>query len=589
MMQHPEPPDPARNALLHYSCPRCQAQLKAPSQLAGTRQTCPTCQQSIQLPGIPRLPSPSADPTIPVSQDVNIPASARLALTCTECGKRAFARGSQLGETIVCENCLEDILVVATQAEDTEPIPQAPSVAELEPASSPGVETLAPDEPPPSAPSVQLTSDDLVPEPPPVPSPPAQPVDQVYDLANVDLDTPPDESLHLADPLPRRQISLEGLAAGPGETRSSEEILRSLGSAPTIPAPPAGQPDGMDSYSFGINCLLCGTRLYVGSRDIGTEIRCPDCHSHTLIREPRKENRAPTAPRPAEQGPIPLSPAPMPDNSAVTPERDRVHQSMEKARAELESEQGEFKERALKGWWGTIFSSLFQLDILIRMILQTVTGFLGIWIYHASQDSSFFLILYPISFFFLITTGINLVISVMTIIPARADGVDEVENWPSVILLEWIGIIPYLGVGLFVAAIPQIVWIPLTHEILDPAIVLAVGIMTTLLLFAPVILATLSAGTPVAILHSTIIASIALRPGPWVKFVGFVLLVSPIMTGSLALLAEPSALAAAAGVTGFIVTLFFYAHVVGMLGFQLSRYRDGDPLDRMHDPAGDQE
>ena len=177
----------------------------------------------------------------------------------------------------------------------------------------------------------------------------------------------------------------------------------------------------------------------------------------------------------------------------------------------------------------------------------------------------------------------------MTIIPTRADGVDEVENWPSVILLEWIGIIPYLGVALSVAAVPQIVWIPLTHDILDPAIVLAVASMMTLLLFAPVILATLSAGTPVAILNSTIIASIGLRPGAWLKFVGFVLLVSPAMAGSLALLGQPSALVAAAGSAGFIVTLFFYAHVVGMLGFQISRYRDGDPLDRMDDPAGNQD
>jgi len=589
MMQHPEPPDPAGNALLHYSCPRCQAQLKASSHLAGTRQTCPTCQQSIQLPGIPHLAAPSAGHTTPVAQDIHIPASARLALTCAQCGKRAFARGSQLGQTIICENCLEDILVVATTAEDMEPTPQDPPVAGLEPASSPGVETLVADEAPPSAPSVQLTSDDLVPEPPPLPAAPSQPVDQDYDLANVDLDNPPDESLHLTDPFPRQQISLEGLTASPEDTRSSEEILSSLGPAPTVPAATEGQSGVMDSYSFGVNCLLCGTRLYVGSRDIGTEVRCPDCHSHTLIREPRKKNRVPTSPRPAEQGPIPLAPAHMPDSPPVKPERDRVQRSMEIARVEVESEQEEFNERAQKGWWGTIFSSLFQLEILFRMIIQIVTGFLGIWIFHSSQESPFFIVLYPISFFFLISTGINLVISVMTIIPTRADGVDEVEKWPSVILLEWIGIIPYLGVALFVAAIPQFAWIPLTHEILDPTIVLVVGSMMTLLLFAPVILATLSAGTPVAILNSTIIASIGLRPGAWLKFVSFVLLVSPAMAGSLVLLAQPSALAAAAGSAGFIITLFFYAHVVGMLGFQLSRYRDGDLLDKMHDPAGDED
>jgi hypothetical protein len=268
---------------------------------------------------------------------------------------------------------------------------------------------------------------------------------------------------------------------------------------------------------------------------------------------------------------------------------------MESARAVVESEEEKFKETSEKGWWATIFSSLFQIDILIRMVFQTITGFIAVVTLQTSLglgegiEAVLGLFLSVLSFFFLAMTTVNLIISIMTIIQTRADGTREVENWPSFILLEWIGMVPYLGVALVVGAIPLIAWIPLTHQVLYPAVVLAVGTLMTLLLFAPVILATLSVGSPFSIFSSTVLTSIVLRPGSWLKFVGFAVLVSPAMAGSLALLAHPSAWTAAAGSASFIVAVFFYSHVVGMLGFQISRYRDGDELDRMHELVGDED
>jgi predicted nucleic acid-binding Zn-ribbon protein len=559
----------------------------------GTRQTCPTCEQSIRLPGIPSTAAPSTGSSTPVAGDVKPPASARLALTCPQCGKRAFARGSQLGKTIICENCLEDILVVATLAESPEPSLQSQPMPAVELVSSTDT-----DDAPSGTPSIRLTSDDLVPESPPPPPPqppPPQPVDQVYDLGNVDLDNPTDESLRLTDPFPHQEISLEGLAAGPADSRSSEEILNSLGPPATVPVAAESQASDVDSYGFGISCLLCGSRLYVGSRDVGTEVRCPDCHSHTLVREPRQKKPGSSRPRPADEEPIPGVPASMPAGPPADSGDEQLQQSMEAARAVVESEQQEFMERSESGWWATIFSSLFQIDILVRMLFQAITGALAVAMLKTAIEMGegiqavLGLFLFAVGGVLLIMTGVNVIISIMTIIQTRADGVHEVENWPSFILLEWIGMIPYIAVALFVSGIPLIAWIPLTHELLPPAVVLAVGSMMTLLLFAPVILATLSVGTPFSILSSTVLASITLRPATWLAFVGFVALVSPAMAGSLALLAQPSAWAAAAGTASLIVAVFFYSHIVGVLGFQISCYRDGDRLDRIHHPADDED
>jgi hypothetical protein len=61
------------------------------------------------------------------------------------------------------------------------------------------------------------------------------------------------------------------------------------------------------------------------------------------------------------------------------------------------------------------------------------------------------------------------------------------------------------------------------------------------------------------------------------------------MAGSLALFAQPAAWAAPAGTASLIVAVFFYSHIVGVLGFQISCYRDGDRLDRIHHPADDED
>ena len=605
-MQHPEPSKTAGDALLQYACPRCQAQLQASTRLAGTQQTCPTCKQSIQLPGIPSS-APATGENSTAREISNIPASARLALTCPQCQKRAFARGSQLGKTITCENCLEDILVVATLAESQEPVAEPSPITAVESLPGQDLKGTSPGGSPASESPIKLTTDDLLPEPspspppppvppppPPVPSPSSQPVEETYDLDHLDLENPKAVAEQVSKPPAEKEISLEGLTAGPADTRSTEQILQSLDPLGTAPRATADQADTNNSYHFSINCLLCGTRLNVSSDDIGGEVRCPDCHSHTTIREPRKEKRPSSKPLTAEKDQLVPGPPNEPARSVSNEGKKQAQAFMEKARAEVESKQEQFTETANRGWWMTILSSMVQIDIAIRILMHSIIGFLAVLTLHYGLlmeegiMAMLGLFLFATSFIFFLALGASFLVSVVTINDTRANGDHEIENWPSLILMEWISMVPYMGISLFIAVIPLIIWIPLT-EGLDPAIVLSVGSMLTLLLFAPVILSTLSAGTPAAIVSSRVMASIALRPSEWFKFAGFVLLLSPAMAGSMALLGGSGPWPILTGSASFMVTSFFYLHVVGTLGFQISCYRDGDRLDQLGEPGDEDE
>ena len=362
---------PREIPLLQYACPRCQAQLQASTRLAGTRQTCPTCEQSIRLPGIPTS-APATGGKSASAEMTDIPASARLALTCPQCHKRAFARGSQLGKIITCENCLEDILVVATLAESQEPVAEPSPITAVKSPPGQDLKDTSPGGSSATERPITLTTDDLLPEsapppspppvpppppPPPVPPPPpppvpslaSQPVEDTYDLDHLDLADPEAVAEQLSRPPAEKEISLEGLTAESADTRSTEQILQSLDPLGTSPRAAADQGDTTESYRFAINCLLCGTRLNVSSEDIGGEVRCPDCHSHSTIREPRKEKRPSSKPRRAEKDLLVPGPPIEPAGSVSNQGKKQTQAFMEKARAEVESMQEQFTETASPG------------------------------------------------------------------------------------------------------------------------------------------------------------------------------------------------------------------------------------------------
>ncbi|MFP6648321.1 MAG: hypothetical protein VB817_02605, partial [Pirellulaceae bacterium] len=85
-------------------------------------------------------------------------------MTCPQCQKRAFARGSQLGKTITCENCLEDILVVATLAESQEPVAEPSPITAVKSPPGQDLKDTSPGGSSATERPITLTTDDLLPE-----------------------------------------------------------------------------------------------------------------------------------------------------------------------------------------------------------------------------------------------------------------------------------------------------------------------------------------------------------------------------------------------------------------------------------------
>ena len=109
-------PEPDSEAVLHYTCPSCQANLRARNSDTGKRRKCPQCDQPMKVPGVPRTTrtsSSAADRSNPgpeVGRAVT-PTGAKIIFPCPQCKSRLLARPDQAGQSILCEECLETVII----------------------------------------------------------------------------------------------------------------------------------------------------------------------------------------------------------------------------------------------------------------------------------------------------------------------------------------------------------------------------------------------------------------------------------------------------------------------------------------------
>lgn len=302
---------------LKFTCPRCNQTVTATDAQAGTRTQCPHCQQTIKVPGTPSS-STNTD-----SQDriqvLNSPGSqtGELTLTCTHCQTPLQAHLDQVGQTITCSECLESNLVKPpTNTAPSQPPLQAaggsrnpqhhpteagqpdtsnPADKQSGTASSGADASLDADEfddyslaevdkqPWQSTPAESTPQSDRSAPPPSIDD------DDEYKLADIDepastgkLDTSVADS--------RTSSADEGVEE---EIVAMEAVNKaSLRQSPGPTAPDSNAVTAVNpNEEFGILCRLCGTRIYVRIRDIGQEVKCPDCHSKTLIDQPKTTRR----------------------------------------------------------------------------------------------------------------------------------------------------------------------------------------------------------------------------------------------------------------------------------------------------------
>ena len=253
------------------TCPHCQGSLKAPPLPPGSLCTCPKCGQSFPVgqPAVaatPQTPAPAAAP-------VTKPQPTALSKPKPE-------------QTPKQKPPLVEAPVRAELA-----APQSVKPAPVKPVQQP------PAKPIPATPIVAVSEDDVIgqmllgsPGPASSTSPPAaSDVDQDRQLkallaAPASTTAAPAHSVATAAPV-ERQSHLA--------TATTQPAHRQEPPSPK-PAAPIKKPKAPE---IPVVCKLCGTRMYAKPEQVGTRVRCPDCHSENLIDAPQP------AAAPARSGP----------------------------------------------------------------------------------------------------------------------------------------------------------------------------------------------------------------------------------------------------------------------------------------------
>ncbi|MEE3369048.1 MAG: hypothetical protein VX346_06880 [Planctomycetota bacterium] len=224
---------------------------------------------------------------------------------------------------------------------------------------------------------------------------------------------------------------------------------------------------------FGILCRLCGTRIYVRVRDIGQEVKCPDCHSKTLIDKPKTTRRKRPATPHAESDHIDLVKL-QAEKEVARPEnqekRKMAQQTLQQAR---ERQPTYFKEE----------QPGIELEtppiVLLKFLLQPQT--LGYWgilsIGVAFVASCFYFALDPpgqdlsegvakviwVSFWILTSISGCLVagflsVTLLTIAGETTNGTLNIEHWPPLTgFLDWALDTLYVINSAVIAALPGMI------------------------------------------------------------------------------------------------------------------------------------
>ena len=480
---------------LKFTCPRCNQTVTATDGQAGTRTQCPHCQQTIKVPGTPSSP-------INTGRQGRVQVVTRggsqtheLTLVCTHCQTPLQAHLDQVGQTITCSECLESILVEApsspspsqppVQATGESRNPQHPrSEAEQTDAGNPsdrqsGSNASGSDANPDADDFDDYSLEEV--DTQPWQSTPAAPKtrrgdsatsaetdDDEYKLA--DLDKTPSPAKTNIPENDSRTISV-------GEDAEEEIVAMEAVNKPSSRQPPAPvTPDNSavtevnPNEEFGILCRLCGTRIYVRIRDVGQEVKCPDCHSQNLIDKPKTARRKRPATAYTESDHLDLVKL-QPETEVARPEnqemRKMAQQTLQQAR---EKSPAYFKEEQpgleletppivlLKfllnphtfGYWGilsvgvTILASCFYFAInppgqdLNASIAKVI--WISFWILTSVSGC--------------LTIGF-LSVTLLTIAGETSTGTLNIEHWPPVTgFLDWALDTLYVVNSAVIAALP---------------------------------------------------------------------------------------------------------------------------------------
>ncbi len=409
-----------------YLCPQCQTKLTASAEHAGQRGKCPKCGKVVKVPGAhtqtSRAGQASSSGPSAASETGGI---ANISIVCPLCGTRMYATKKQVGQTIVCPDCLESVVV--------------------------------PDRAPPQ-------------KPPPQPKP--DPSASSATTAPAASNASEEDEFRLADPveLPRHRSVTSKLAdfidqhVAEHEQPQNEDDAAAPPESPTAPIATPRQ--------FAIKCPVCDTMLQATAAEIGTRKECPDCFSPIEVKRPKPKPQRVNEVKDAdyEDDEFVLdAPAPLdvftPTDQGTAP-RTLGEEALRKAREQQAQRARETPDLPLAPLWTHVFTFLRDIGTITRL---AVTGvLLGVTMSFAVTVVGLMTSDDPSAKFFGMAGGAFLTLltivtvtyastNFLNVLQESAEGCEKIDSWPENSLAEWITESFTLLMAIFFAVIPGLV------------------------------------------------------------------------------------------------------------------------------------
>ncbi len=414
-----------------YLCPQCQTRLTARAEDAGQRRECPQCGKQVKVPGVPNRPAGTgAGRAGGTAEAAATPRRgiANIPLICPLCGTRMYATPQQVGQTMVCPDCLESVVVP-----DQAPPPRKRS------ASSPPSTPVGP-----ASPSV------------------------------TGGDAQDDDELKLSEPveLPRHRSVSKQMSELLDEY---EHDATSGGQAPSPPAspspaapPPAAAKRPLPGGEFAAKCPVCDTLIYATAEEIGQERTCPDCFSKVIIQAPRPKPRRVNDVVEADYddedfvlgAPVELD---VFKPSAHEPTPKTVgEESLLRAQRELDQREPQQVDLPGAPLWTGLFNFLPDPVLISRLVasgllLGGAISLLQVTIGLSRGNALLQFLAVGCSIATLVTELLALALlaaNCLTILQETAEGGDRVSQWPESSPLEWAVESFSVGMAMFFSGLP---------------------------------------------------------------------------------------------------------------------------------------
>jgi DNA-directed RNA polymerase subunit RPC12/RpoP len=404
--------------------------------------------------------------------------------------------------------------------------------------------------------------------------------------ASVPAQSPPQ-----SEPQRRHEAATPGQRASLPPKNEASPAQGATKRSESAPAPKTCQ-------EFGIECVLCGSRVYATLDQVGEQVKCPDCHSKVLVKPPKTPiESAPVYE--SDDGDFKLSePVEIPESAylrreVVRPDRDdggadtgradgtarrktarerrpgdamrdQARDTLTKAQAELDEEERAKPKLPDQPFKTGVISFIFDAAAMLRLVLVTLAGHTAvaslvlafIW-----QDAG------PVQqfgaiFLFVVFTVLGLASAFIAsaccaaIIQETANGCDKLEQWPGMSISDWMMDSLYVFNSLFASVALGILpcLLVATTEITTLA-----GAVTGIALFPVFVLSAMEEGSPLGFASRPMWRSLQTASQLWLKF--YLLSVALAFGGLLA----TYLLAVSLTVTGgFLIGAFFSAILVAI-------------------------